>query len=117
MIDPKAVLAALPGVTSRRLGAREGFFAAGRMFALLDRTSLLLRLPSAAGADLLARYRARSVVGIGVPAQHSWVEVVPVDTDQQELLRLASEARDAVRRVGRGRGTGRTRPRRRRQPA
>ncbi|MEZ4585121.1 MAG: hypothetical protein R2909_01815 [Gemmatimonadales bacterium] len=97
MPDPRELLLALPGVEARRLGAREGFFSAGRMFALLDRGSLLLRLPTAAGADLLARSRASSIVGLGVPAVHAWVEVSPAGLEPDELGRLIGEARDAVR--------------------
>jgi hypothetical protein len=97
--SPRPLLLALPGVTSRRLSGREGFFAAGRMFALLDQRSVLLRLPDARGQELLARARGRPLVPGWVPAPLAWVEVSLPAIDEEELGRLAAQSLEAVRQL------------------
>jgi hypothetical protein len=114
MSSPRTILETLPGVVVRRLATREGFFTAGRMFALLDRHSLLLRLPARAGADLHARSRGRMLLGVGLPVSHSWVEISIPGTDPEDLTRLASSAHEAVRLLSRRASRNRTGARRRR---
>lgn len=116
MPTARDILLALPGVVVRRLGAREGFFTAGRMFALADQRSLLLRLPPAKAADLLVRGPVRTLGGDGLPLPDAWTEFPIETTPPHELVRLAAEAHETVRLLRRRAGRGRMIARRRRTP-
>lgn len=117
MLPPaRTLLLALPGVSARRLSGREGregFFAAGRMFALLGDRSVLLRLPDARLQELMARARGRPLVDDAVPAPLSWVEVALPGLAEEELARLAAQSHEAVRLLYRRGRRGRPPTRRR----
>lgn len=115
--DARPLLLALPGVSVRRLTNREGFFTAGRMFALLGERSLLLRLPELRRQELFARARGRPLVDDPVPSLLAWIELPLAGLDPDEVARLAAQSREAVRQLAR---SGRSRPlfrRRRRHTA
>jgi hypothetical protein len=114
----RTLLIALPGVSVRRLTNREGYFTAGRMFALLGERSLLLRLPETRRRELVARARGRPLVDEPVPSPLAWVELPLAGLDRDELTRLAAQSREAVRQLGRSRRSRAVvRRRRRRSPA
>jgi len=96
MATIRDVLQALPCVVAKRLNAREGFFTAGRMFALLGEDSLLLRLSIPAGTELVESDRGRRLVEPRIPVPLTWV-AVPLDTDIDEVRRLAAESHEAIR--------------------
>jgi len=113
MTPIREALQALPCVIAKRLNAREGFFTAGRMFALLGDESLLLRLPIRASAELVEAERGRPLIEPRIPAPLAWV-AVSLDTEVDEVRRLAAASHEAIRSANR---RGRTRmPRRRRSP-
>jgi hypothetical protein len=117
MSTARDALLALPGVVIRRLATREGFFTAGRMFALLDRNSLLLRLPARTGAEAMERAAARRLVDRGVPVPLPWIELAVAATDPAELIRLAAASHEAVRLLRRRAHRSRSAARRRRRRA
>src|SRR5690606_15354347 len=102
-------LRALPHVAMRRMGVRDGFFTAGRMFALLGETTIWLRLPvpvARAEAE-----RGHAAIGAVVPAALGWVAVDLASSHAAELPKLALAAHQAVRSFSRRSGST---PRRRR---
>lgn len=114
----RSLLVALPGVAVRRLsGRREGFFAAGRMFALLGERSVLLRLPSTRLRELQARARGRPLVDDPVASPLGWVEVQLPGMAEEELARLAAQSHEAVRLLYRRSRRARAPARRRRAAA
>ena len=108
------LLQSLPFVVVRRMNAREGFFTAGRMFALLGDSTLLLRLPVPATNALVEADLGRTLVEPPVPAQLAWVTVPLGSRDVAELRELVLAAHQAVRTVSR---RDRSVPRRRRNRA
>lgn len=113
----RSLLVALPGVAVRRLSGREGFFAAGRMFALLGERSVLLRLPSTRLRELQARARGRPLVDDPVASPLGWVEVQLPGMAEEELGRLVAQSHEAVRLLYRRSRRGRPPARRRRAAA
>jgi hypothetical protein len=111
MSSARQILIALPGVHARRLSGREGFFTAGRMFALLDREFLLLRLPARAGLEL-ADVGGSALVDGAIPVSHPWMRIVADATEPAELSRLAAAAHEAVRLLRRRSAGARRRARR-----
>ena len=105
-------LLALPFVAAKRLSAREGYFTAGRMFALLSEGTILLRLPDPSRADGADAEVAPTLIGAPVPAGLGWVSVTVDETAPDELERLVAAAHDAVRRASRRLPRSRTRRRR-----
>ncbi|MBM4185833.1 MAG: TfoX/Sxy family protein [Gemmatimonadetes bacterium] len=95
-MDLRQRLLALPGTSARRLSSREGFFTAGRMFALVSDRTVLLRLPTPA----MSHADREPLIGSPVAAGFSWVPLSR-STDGPELDRLVAEAHDAVRRFSR----------------
>lgn len=94
-------LLALPFVATRRLSAREGFFTAGKMFALLSADTVLLRLPASTRAELALGDLATPLIGTPDPAGLTWVSMSLTETATDELLRLVVASHDVVRRVSR----------------
>ena len=118
MLDSvRPLLTALPGVSTRRLAHRDGFFTAGRMFALLGERSLLLRLPERRRQELFARARGRPLIDEPVPSPLSWVDIPLAGLDRDEVARLVVQSREAVRQIGRNRRSRALVRRRRRTPA
>ncbi len=97
----RELLEGLPFVATRRLNGRDGFFTAGRMFALLSDTGLLLRLPAPAGEALVEADRVQSLVDAPVASQPAWVEVALPADDPVELHHLVLTSHQAVRSVSR----------------
>lgn len=111
------LLDTLPFVVVRRLSAREGYFTAGRMFALAGESTLWLRLPVPASAALLEADRAHPLVGPAVPTGLTWV-AVPLDNLADEELRdLIASAHQSVRAASRKARRDRSPSRRRRARA
>ncbi len=102
-------LKGLPHVVVRRMGTRDGFFTAGRMFALLGEATVWLRLPvPVARAEV---ERGHAAIGAVIPAALGWVAVDLSSTQATELPELALAAHQAVRSFSRRSGSV---PRRRR---
>ena len=110
----RELLEGLPFVASRRLNGRDGFFTAGRMFALLSDTSLLLRLPAPAGEALVEADRVQALVGPPVATQPAWVEIPLPAPDLDEIHHLMLTSHQAVRSVSRQARRDRSAVRRRR---
>lgn len=94
-MDLRDRLLSLPCVTARRLSSREGFFTAGRMFALVAGSTMLLRLPTPHDGA-----RRPPLIGSPVPAGFDWVPI-PTTVEPSDLDRLIGTAYDAVRRFSR----------------
>ncbi len=97
------LLLRLPFVVSKRLHAKEGFFTAGRMFALVSDESVLLRLPTPSEGALVERILGRSLGGPEIAAGLLWVSIPFPAPDSDELAQLVVAAHDAVRRASRRR--------------
>lgn len=110
----RELLEGLPFVAIRRLNGRDGFFTAGRMFALLSDTGLLLRLPAPAGEALVDADRVQPLVDAPVASQPAWVEVALPADDMVELHHLVLTSHQAVRTVSRRARRHRSAVRRRR---
>jgi hypothetical protein len=108
-------LLGLPFVVSKRLHAKDGFFTAGRMFALLSDDTVLLRLPTA-GDDEEQPPAGQSVVGPDPAAGLWWVSIPLPARDPDELAQLVVAAHHAVRRASRRRPRPGLRRRRTRTP-
>lgn len=113
----RELLERLPFVVSRRLNGRDGFFTAGRMFALLSDTGLLLRLPAPAGEALVEADRVQPLVGAPVATEPAWVEIALPVADPEELHDLVLTSHQAVRSVSRRARRDRSAVRRRRARA
>lgn len=95
------LLESLPLVVARRLSARDGYFTAGRMFALVGDSTLWLRLPAPTGNALLEAERGQPLVGVTIPSPLAWV-AVPFDRlDGEELHDLILTAHQSVRTASR----------------
>ena len=108
------LLRSLPAVTGKVIQAREGFFTAGRMFALLGEDSLWLRLPAHKTIGLIPTDQVRSVLEPGLPAGPSWIAIPLAETSRDDLYQWVLEAHQAVRSGRRRRraATSRRRPHR-----
>ncbi len=95
------LLLALPFVVSKRLNAREGFFTAGRMFALLATDRILLRLATPTGEAVVERDQAQPLGDPDLAVGLSWVSVPLPASNPEEIERLLTAAHDAVRRASR----------------
>jgi hypothetical protein len=95
------LLQSLPSVVCRRLNNRDGFFTAGRMFALVSDTNLWLRLPTPATTALLEAERGLPVVAAPVPNALCWVSMPLANPDPAELHQLALTSHQAVRAASR----------------
>jgi hypothetical protein len=93
-------LLALPFVVAKRLNGRDGFFTAGRMFALLSRDALLVRLPAADGAPVDPE-EERRVLGPAIPAALVWVRIPLDGADPTDLDYHITTAHEAVRAASR----------------
>jgi len=111
------LLSALPFVVVRRLSAREGYFTAGRMFALAGEATLWLRLPVPASAALLEADRGQALVGPVVPTPLTWVAVPLAEVAEEELRELVASAHQSVRASSRKSRRDRSPNRRRRTRA
>lgn len=96
------------------MSARDGFFTAGRMFALVGETSLWLRLPVPTTTALVEENRGQPLVGASIPSQLTWVAVELPPADPAELHHLVLTAHQAVRAASRRSRRDRTPARRRR---
>ncbi|MGE0442521.1 MAG: hypothetical protein AB7L66_10045 [Gemmatimonadales bacterium] len=109
------LLLSLPFVVTRRLNGRDGYFTAGRMFALVGDASLMLRLPVPASAALVETDRAVPLVDAAIPSPLTWVTVPADRLEPAELHDLALKAHQAVRAARRRARRDGTPPRRRRR--
>ena len=110
----RELLESLPFVATRRLNGRDGFYTAGRMFALLSETGLLLRLPGPATEALVEADRVQALVGPPIASQPAWVELSLPPVDPEELHHLILTAHQSVRSVSRRARRHRSAVRRRR---
>lgn len=109
----RELLLTLPYVVNKRLNVREGFFTAGRMFALLSAENVLLRLPATTGEAVIERDQGQPLVGPEIPSGLSWVSVSLGASDPDELRRLLMTSHEAVRLASRRRPRPGVRRRRR----
>jgi hypothetical protein len=70
----------------------DGLLVKGTLFAFLDGDELVVELPEARAADLVARGQARQFVGSNGESSASWVRV----SDWELWFELGSEAHDFV---------------------
>ncbi len=96
----RETLESLPSVAARRVNAREGFFTAGRMFALVADTTIWLRLPVPTGTHVVETLVGLPLVDPPIPNGLTWV-AVPALTDPVELHDLILQSHQAVRQAGR----------------
>jgi len=96
------------------MSARDGFFTAGRMFALLGETSLWLRLPVPATTALVEAERGQPLVAPSIPTHLTWVAVALPAADPAELHHLVLTSHQAIRSASRRSRRDRAPARRRR---
>ena len=101
MPSVRDLLLARPFVVVKRLNGREGFFTAGRMFALLSPETLLIRLPEQDTGALLDSEQGRGVLGPAIPSALVWVEIPTTGADSTDLRYRIAQAHEAVRAASR----------------
>jgi hypothetical protein len=94
-------LLALPFVVVKRLNGRDGFFTAGRMFALLSPDALLVRVPAVGAGFPVEAATDGLLLGAGVPTPLVWLSVALNEADPIELEHRIGTAHDAVRAASR----------------
>lgn len=92
-------LAALTPVRVKKLFGSEAFFHGERMFAVLGREALVLRLPAPLRTEALLTQSARPFLSERLAASQGWVEI-PYTEEFGRLNHLAQAAHAAA---GRGR--------------
>lgn len=101
-------LAALTPVRIRKLFGTEAFFHGERMFAVLGRDALVLRLPAPLRGEALAARNARPYLSERLAITQGWLEIPYTD----ELARLTQLAQAAHVAAGKGRSPARRKFRR-----
>ena len=101
-------LASLSPVRIKKLFGSEAFFHGERMFAVLGRDALVLRLPAPLRTEALSGATARPFLSERLALSQGWVEIPYAE----ELARLSHLARAAHAAAGRGRGPAKRRFRR-----
>ena len=101
MISVRDLILGLPFVVAKRLNGREGFFTAGRMFALLSGETLLIRLPESESGPVLDAEPGRAILGPPIPAALVWVELPLATVDRTELRYRIAAAHEGVRAASR----------------
>jgi TfoX/Sxy family transcriptional regulator of competence genes len=101
-------LASLTPVRVKKLFGSEAFFHGERMFAVLGRDALVLRLPAPLRTEALSGAAARPFLSERLALSQGWVEIPYAE----ELARLSHLARAAHAAAGRGRGPAKRRFRR-----
>ena len=101
-------LAALTPIRIKKLFGSEAFFHGERMFAVLGREALVLRLPAALRTEALSGAIARPFLSERLALSQGWVEIPYAE----ELARLSQLARAAHASAGRGRAPAKRRFRR-----
>lgn len=82
-----------PGTSRRRMFGRDGLSAHGKFFAFLDRGGLVVKLPPATTAALLAAGEAAAATSVS-PTMTKWVLVpAPSATASHRWRELVAEAR------------------------
>ena len=110
----RETLESLPSVASRRVNAREGYFTAGRMFALVAEATIWLRLSVPTGQLVVETELGISLVEPPIPNGLTWVAVSVPTTDPAELHDLILQSHHAVRQASRRARRDRSTIRRRR---
>jgi TfoX/Sxy family transcriptional regulator of competence genes len=95
----KDALAALTPIRIRKLFGTEAYFHGERMFAVLGRDALVLRLPPPLRTEALAASTARPYLSERLAITQGWMEIPYTD----ELARLTQLAQAAHLAAGRGR--------------
>jgi hypothetical protein len=101
-------LAALSPLRIKKLFGSEAFFHGERMFAVLGRDALVLRLPPQLRTEALMRATARPFISERLAASQGWVEIPYAE----ELARLSHFAQAAHAAAARGRAPARKKFRR-----
>jgi TfoX/Sxy family transcriptional regulator of competence genes len=101
-------LALLAPIRIKKLFGSEAFFHGERMFAVLGREALILRLPAPLRAEALSGLTARPFLSERLALSQGWVEV----PYSEELARLTQLAQAAHAAAGRGRRPAKRRFRR-----
>ncbi|HET9578223.1 MAG TPA: hypothetical protein VFP44_10380 [Usitatibacter sp.] len=89
-----AVLLALPGVTTKKIGGLDGYFVNDRMFACISGNGVGLRLPAATARELqFSRANVVPFQPAGMPITKEWVQIDRADAAEYaqdaELFRAA----------------------------
>ena len=100
MTSVRDLILGLPYVVAKRLNGRDGFFTAGRMFALLSAETLLIRLPQSESGPVVNAEPGR-VMGPPIPAALVWVELSLATVDRTELRYRIAAAHETVRAASR----------------
>ena len=101
MTSVRDLILGLPYVVAKRLNGRDGFFTAGRMFALLSADTLMIRLPQSESGPVLEAEPGRAVMGPPIPAALVWIELALATVDRTELRYRITAAHEAVRAASR----------------
>lgn len=71
-----AILLALPGVVSKKIGRLDGYFVNDRMFACIDGEGLGVRLPVARATELqFSRGDVEPFQPAGMPSSREWIQI------------------------------------------
>ncbi|MCC6213021.1 MAG: hypothetical protein IT513_18435 [Burkholderiales bacterium] len=94
-----ALLLKLPGVSARRIGSVDGYFASDKMFACVGDKGLGLRLPAATATELqFSCQYIRAYSPGGVASTREWVQIVREDpADFAKDMDLVQESLDYVK--------------------
>ena len=98
-----AILLAIPGVVSKKIGGLDGYFVGDRMFACISGSGVGLRLPAAAARDLqFSRENVTAFQPGGMSSTKEWIQIDRADAGEYEKdLELFQASIDFVKSTGR----------------
>ncbi len=108
--DPKsrksqidAILLALPGVATKKIGGLDAYLVKDRMFACINGNGIGIRVPVATARDLqFSRENVSAFQPAGLPASKEWVQIDREDAaDFAKDLELFQAALDFVKSAAR----------------
>jgi len=89
------LLATFTPVRVKRLFGSDAFFTGERMFAVLGRDALILRLPEPLRTNALLAGGARAFLSDRLGPSHGWIEL-PYESELAQLSKLAQAAHGAA---------------------
>jgi hypothetical protein len=98
-----AILLALPGVATKKIGGLDAYLVNDRMFACINGNGIGVRLPVAAARELqFSRENVSAFQPTGLPVSKEWVQIDRADAaDYAKDLELFQAALDFVKGGGR----------------
>ena len=98
-----AILLALPGVATKKIGGLDAYLVKDRMFACINGNGIGIRLPVATARDLqFSRENVSAFQPAGLPASREWVQIDREDAaDFAKDLELFRAALDFVKSAAR----------------